>query len=888
MDRIHSEYLTRKIKIDKILELSGWKVVDFSPKSSKSEYANCAVREYPTANGPVDYALFDDGQPIAVVEAKKEALSAYNVMEQAHRYARGLETGLKFGEYGVPFAYSSNGNEIFFQDLRDPKSYSRKVARFHTPDGLREWFSEKRREGLAWLKKNRRLISGTRPYQEEAIFAAEAALAENERRMLLAMATGTGKTFTSAQLIYRLMKSGYGRRILFLVDRRALAAQAVREFSTFEPEPGQKLDKLYEVYSQRFRKEDFEDKKFNPSVLPTNYLTEPKRGQAFVYVCTIQRMRINLFGKEGMFEEADPDQEEDANKINIPIHAFDVVIADECHRGYTSQEESKWREVLEYFDAVKIGLTATPASHTMGFFEKLIFRYEYERAVEEGYLVDYDRVAIHSAVRLKGIFLRENERINIIDTETGMEKLDVIEDEREYESTKVEREITSPDSTEKILREFAQYAVSQEKATSRFPKTLIFAVNDLPHVSHADRVLMACRKIFGRGDSFVQKITGSPTVDRPLQQIRKFRNRPEPGIVVTVDMLSTGVDIPSLENIIFLRPVKSRILFAQMLGRGTRKCDEIGKDHFTVFDCFGGSLLEYFSKATDLTLEAPDKPSRTIKEIIDAIYSNKDRRYNIGCLVKRLQRIAKNMSGDALEEFASYVPGGDIGSFAAGLPAALETDFAGTIHILMDEGFQNVLLTYPRKVKSFVVATESKDEVSSVYMFKTAEGKDVKCEDYIHAFETFVRENPEKIQAIKIILEKPSGWNTEALSEIKSKLRRNPNRFTLENLRKAYHSDLADIISIIKHAARDEPLQSAEERVDRAMKRVMKGKKFTEPQKKWLERIRDHLKENLAIEKKDFETIPILARPGGWKRADKEFNGEIAPLLRRINEEVAK
>ncbi len=882
-----TEAETRK-RIDAFLEASGWKVVPFEENADYSQYLACAIAEYPTESGPVDYLLVVKGGFIAVVEAKKESLGIQNVLSQALRYAKGIKPP-RFGEFGVAFAYSTNGTEFWFQDLRKEKSVSRRVFKFHTPIGLQEMLSNKQEDGLKWMRANITPHPKARYYQTEAVNAIEDALNKGKRQMLLVMATGTGKTFNMVLQIHRLMESGYARRILFLVDRRALVAQAVREFSTFEIRPGLKFDKAYEVYSQKFKREDFDEEKFNPKILPTNYLTNPKPGHAFVYVCTIQRMRINLFGKEGAFEEEEGDfsDEADLPKLDIPIHAFDLVIADECHRGYTATEISKWREVLDYFDAVKIGLTATPAAHTKAYFNDIIYRYGYEQAVKDGYLVDYDVVTINSKVKMKGLFLKENELVGVIDTEKGIEKLDRIEDEREFDSTKIEREITSPDSTKKIVKEFSKHALEQEKELGHFPKTLIFATNDLPQVSHADRLVKALREEFNRGDSFVQKITGSPTVDRPLQKIREFRNRPEPAVVVTVDMLSTGVDIPALENIIFLRPVKSRILFAQMLGRGTRRCDAINKTHFTVFDCFGGSLLEYFDKTTDFTIEPPDKPSRSIREVIQDIYHNKDRAYNVRCLVKRLQRISKNMSGESLEDFAQYIPHGDVGQFAQALPQALEKNFAETITLLRNKGFQKLLENYQRRPKSFLVAYETQDEVSSQYAFRIADAE-IKPEDYIKAFEKFVKENPEKIEAIKILLNRPKEWGTEALFDLRTKLAKTPYKFTEDRLRKAYHNELADIISIIKHAAKSEPLLSAQERVEKAMEHLTKGNKFTKEQEKWLELIKDHLIVNLAIDEKDLQTIPIFTREGGLKRADKDFNGTLHSLLRKVNEEIAK
>lgn len=274
--------------------------------------------------------------------------------------------------------------------------------------------------------------------------------------MLLPMATGTGKTLTSVSEIYRLMKSGVARRVLFLVDRRALAAQAVRAFASFEAEPGLKFDKLYPVYSQRFQRDDLEDGgRWDPNVLPSSLLTNPKLGDAFVYVCTIQRMSINLFGRSAVLNpgENEEEVEDDAAQLDIPIHAFDLIIADECHRGYSAKQLSTWRNTLNHFDATTIGLTATPAAHTLAEFEHVVYRYEYERAVREGNLVDYDPVRISSGVRINGVFLHAGDQIDNVDPETGAKELDVLEDERDYPAEEVERKITVPDSNQRILME---------------------------------------------------------------------------------------------------------------------------------------------------------------------------------------------------------------------------------------------------------------------------------------------------------------------------------------------------------------------------------------------------------------------------------------------------
>jgi type I restriction enzyme R subunit len=717
-----SEHATRQKRIDPRLREAGWTVAPFRG-SDPGEYELSAVEEFETANGPADYALCDRRRALGVVEAKKLSLGPQGVLVQAERYARGIDQQPRYqGEFGVPFLYSTNGEEIWFHDVRHEQNRSRRVSHFHSPGALHEMMTRDLDAEIARLSQQpwNQLL---RDYQIEANTAIEQAIWDRKRKLLVTMATGTGKTLTMVNEIHRLMKSGAARRVLFLVDRRALAAQAVRAFASFEAEPGLKFDKIYPVYSQRFQQSDVEDDgSWDPNVMPNSLLTDPKLGDAFVYVCTIQRMTINLLGPDAIPYLGDEVVDEDAQPLDIPIHAFDLIVADECHRGYSGKEMSVWRQTLDHFDAIKVGLTATPAAHTMAYFEHLIYRYDYERAVCEGHLVDYDVVTINSRVRMNGVFLQEGEQVDQVDPDTGTRQLDLLEDERTYDATKVEREITAPDSNKKILEEIKRYAEVHEREFGRFPKTLIFAVNDIPHTSHADQLVDQARDVFGRGEAFVTKITGR--TDRPLQHIREFRNRPNPTVVVTVDLLTTGIDIPDLEFLVFLRPVKSRILFEQMLGRGTRQGDKFpDKSHFVVVDCFDGTLLQYFRETTGMTVEPPTSDTKTNAQIIEEIWQNQDRDYNVRRLVKRLRRIDRQMSGDARDLFARFVPDGDIGHFAEELPAQLHESFADIMRILRHKDFQRLLLDYPRPHRTFVIATTATDKVDSQWLIKAGPGR---------------------------------------------------------------------------------------------------------------------------------------------------------------------
>lgn len=889
----NSEWLTRKRLIDPKLKAAGWKVVPFTTLQSRLKDGPCAIEEFATANGPADYALCVEGQIVGIIEAKKVTLGPQGVLMQAERYCKGItDSPFNYRGFRVPFLYSTNGEVIWHHDLRHELSRSHVVMQFHTPHALMERLQKDVNASCETLLKIPNDHWRLRPYQREANAAIEKAIADRKQQMLVAMATGTGKTFTMVNQAYRLMKSGVAKRILFLVDRRALAAQAVLAFASFDPEPGLKFDKVYEVYSQKFQIGDFdEEQKYDPKILPNVYLTNPNASPAFVYVSTIQRMTINVFGRDAIFAAGDEEIDEDATKLEIPIHAFDVVIADECHRGYSTSEAAIWRKTLDHFDAVKIGLTATPAAHTSAYFKDIVYRYTYEQAVREGHLVDYDVVAVKSDVRVNGVFLKEGDHVGMVNPESGAQQLDLLEDERQFDSTKVEREITSPDSNKRILEEVKKWTESHEKQYGRFPKTLIFAVNDLPHTSHADQLVEIGRDVFGRGNAFVQKITGR--VDRPLQWIRQFRNRPVPKVVVTVDLLTTGVDIPDLEGIVFLRPVKSRILFEQMLGRGTRKGEQFkDKSHFVVFDCFGGTLLEYFKTATAITAEPPEREMRSIAEIIADIWSNRDRDYNIRRLVKRLQRIEKEMSGEAREMFAAYIPQGDMAAYASNLPSRLAANFTGTMSLLRDNTFQALLVNYPRRQRTFLVAHDNVDTVSSSWLVRGRDGKEYKPQDYLFAFAQFVRENPAQIEAIRILLNRPRDWNTKALTELQQKLAVAPQRFTLDHLRNAhelhYHKALVDIISMVKHAANEEQkLYTARERVQLAVAKISSAKNFTAEQLQWLDRIETHLAETLTIEKDDFDSFAILSNAGGWGRANRVFEGKLPEMITELNEAIA-
>jgi type I restriction enzyme, R subunit len=353
------------------------------------------------------------------------------------------------------------------------------------------------------------------------------------------------------------------------------------------------------------------------------------------------------------------------------------------------------------------------------------------------------------------------------------------------------------------------------------------------------------------------------------------------------------VDIPDLEYIVLLRPVQSRILFEQMLGRGTRKSDNyLDKSHFVVFDCFDGTLLEYFRTATGMTIEPPIPPTRTNEQIIEDIWQNKDQDYNVRCLVKRLRRIDREMSGDAHELFGRFITDGDVGKFADDLPSLIKNSFHATMAILRDADFQTLLTEYPRRPPdNFVIATTATDMVESEWLIRAGVGKEYKPEDYLTAFAEFVKQHADDIEALSILLKRPAEWSPTTLAALRQALVTAPEHFTSDNLQRAYHvarrKDLVDIISMVKNAAAEtSPLLTAEERVNAAIERVTAGRELAAEQQQWLDYIRLHLVKNLSIDRDDFDLVPVLSDRGGWGRADWVFGGELDDLLSELNREL--
>ncbi|MBR4401668.1 MAG: DEAD/DEAH box helicase family protein [Synergistes sp.] len=590
--------------IDARLEKSGWIIQDFRSVNPVASLG-VAVREYPTDTGPVDYALFVEGKPVGVIEAKKDELgeNITAVEGQSERYANSTFKYIK-NDHKIRFAYEATGQITRFTDYNDIKYRSRRIFSFHRPETLRALLSSK-----DTIRNNMKHFpafdtTGFRKCQITAIKNLDASFADNRPRALMQMATGAGKTFTAITAAYRLLKFGKMRRILFLVDTKSLGEQAEREFRAYRPnDDNRSFAELYGV------------SRLNSSYIPND-----------VQICisTIQRMYSILRGEEmdesaeeeSLFEQNGADAQATKEVVyneKYPPEFFDCIIVDECHRSIYNV----WNQVLEYFDAFIIGLTATPDKRTFAFFnQNIVSEYSREQAIIDGVNVGEDIFLIETDVTKNGAHIMK-QQIEYRDRLTRAKRWKQMDEDIDYNALNMDRDVVNPSQIRTVIRTFKECLRTLLFPYRReVPKTLIFAKTD----SHADDIIQIVREEFGEGNEFCQKITCQ--ADRPESVLSAFRNDYFPRVAVTVDMIATGTDVKPIECLIFMRDVRSRNYFEQMKGRGTRTLgkDDLqrvtpsaseNKDHFVIVDAVGVTK----SKKTETrTLER--KPSVSLKELM--------------------------------------------------------------------------------------------------------------------------------------------------------------------------------------------------------------------------------------------------------------------------------
>lgn len=879
-----TEAQTRLI-IDEQLRNCGWEAdtenIRFTKGSRPEKAKKKAISEWPTDNGIADYALFVGEKIVGIIEAKRKSKDIIADLKQAKTYAKGIKAidsnavvG-KWSEYKVPFLFATNGRPylkqleeksgIWFIDVRSEFNHPRALQSWYTPQGLMDMLGqdkEKAHEALAnesfdYLTERSGL--GLREYQINAIKAVEDALEKGKQELLLAMATGTGKTRTIIGLMYRLIKSKRFKRILFLVDRSALGTQAEDALKEAVIEDFMTFTSIYDVKTLDDIKIDSDTK---------------------IHIATVQGMVKRILYNE--------------DESNRPkVDQYDCIIVDESHRGYILDKElgeeeliyrneedyiSKYRKVLEYFDSTKIGLTATPAPHTVSIFGSPVFSYSYREAVIDGYLVDHEPPHIlKTALSTEGIKWDKGEVVPIYDPVTNQIKnSEELPDELSFDVADFNKKVVTENFNRTVLKE-----IIKDLDPDGVEKTLIFAAAD----DHADMVVRLLKEEFEAVgvqvyDDSIIKITGS--IKDPIQAIRKFKNEAHPNIVVTVDLLTTGVDVPEICNLVFLRRVKSRILYEQMIGRATRLCPSIKKTHFTIYDAVGVyGILEQVSNMKPVVTNPKITFSQLVEEL--EILENEDlQRKHVNEIIAKLQRKKRRFNDDDLQNFKILTGGKSPEEFTQWLKTASIEEVVNEVRgksqlfNFLDE------TRYGGTLKAISNHADVLREHSIGY------GASNKPEDYLQEFKTYINDNMNKLPALEIVCKRPKELTRKSLRELK--LEMTNKGFSETNLNKAWHDmkneDIAaDIISFIRQQALGTALLSHEERIQRAMDKVRKMSSWNKVQLNWLDRFEKQLLAETIIDRESFEA-GAFKKEGGFTRIDKIFGGKLDEVLEKINENL--
>ena len=905
--------------IDSQLAACGWIVQDRDATDIDAG-RGVAIREFPLEGGDeADYLLYADGKAIGVVEAKPGGTTLTGVETQSAKYVRGLPASLPTYHRPLPFSYESTGVETRFTNRRDPDHRSREVFSFHRPETLIEWATRTTQVRDA-LRKLPPLMPGCLwDVQQRAIANLEKSLAENRPRALIQMSTGSGKTFTAVNFVYRLIKHAGARRVLFLVDRSNLGRQALKEFQQFvTPDDGRKFTELYNVQH-----------------LQSSAIDRVSR----VCITTIQRLYAALQGEDldpeieegSLFDAASPLLKQPAPvEYNpaIPIETFDFIITDECHRSIYNL----WRQVLDYFDAFLIGLTATPSKQTIGFFnQNLVMEYAHEQAVADQVNVGFDVYRIRTRITEKGSKVDKGFYIDKRDRETRARRWQQLDDDLIYDEKKLDRDVVAPAQIRTVIRAFKDALFTELfPGRTHVPKTLIFAKDD----SHADDIVQVVREEFGKGNEFCQKITYKTTGKKPEDLIAEFRNSYFPRIAVTVDMIATGTDIKPLEVVFFMRSVKSRLFFEQMKGRGVRV---IGDTDFQAVTPDGGTKTHFYivdavgvceaSKADTQPLER--KPQVSFEKLMEAVaFGNVDEDV-ISSVASRLARLDHRLSHEQRQEIAEVTGGESLTQIVGTLVKALDPDqqverakAEFKTDNPTDEQVQKAavkLLTEATKPlrtakarnkiveikQSFeqAIDTVSDDELLEAgFSAKSLE----RAKSVVASFEKFIAEHKDEITALQVLYSQPYRRRLKFadVRELAAAIAKPPLGLTTETLWRAYQAlekskvhggggkQLTDIVAVVRFALhQDQTLAPFAESVNKRFTRWLaaqqaQGRTFTPEQMRWLGLIRDHIAASMTITADDFGYAPFNEK-GGIGKVYQVFGNEFNKLLDELNEVLA-
>ena len=931
MSNQNPEQIARDI-IDAKLEKSGW-IVQSKDKKDFSAGIGIALREYQTSAGYADYALFVDRKPVGIIEAKRDEVGVNLDMaaDQSFDYANAK---LKyFDNDTLPFIFECTSKIIRFADLRDPKPRHREIFAFFRPETLREW-----------LKTNKSLRSrlqdfpeldttGLRPAQISAVNNLEASFKANRPRALIQMATGAGKTFTAITFVYRLLKFAKAKRILFLVDTRNLGEQAEQEFMNFRPnDDNRKFTELYNV--QR---------------LSSDYIA----GDSQVCISTIQRLYSILKGEklDESAEDTNPNEtstwlqqklaEKKAVELEyspkVPIEQFDFIIIDECHRSIYNI----WMQVLDYFDAFLIGLTATPDKRTLGFFnQNLVSEYTYEQSVVDGVNVPYDVYSIETEISKNGSKIKAGWYIDHRDKLTRKTVWQQVDEDIEYSKKDLDRSVVNPSQIRTVIRKFRQALMEEiypdrydESGQYEVPKTLIFAKTD----SHADDIIKIVRQEFDEGDDFCKKVTYRIDED-PKSLLNRFRNDYYPRIAVTVDMIATGTDVKPLEVLLFMRDVRSSNYFEQMKGRGTRTINPDSlqmvsraaqaKTHFVIVDAVGVTQTR---KTDSRPLER--KPSVPLGDLLGAVTMGIAEEDLFTSLANRLLRLSHEVTKKEAEHIMELSKGKTLGQMSAELLAAFDPDKIDSVaqpelqkisRADMTPAIEEKIraearkrladtasLTFNGELNEYIVKVRTLHDqkidsinidsvVSSGFNSFTLE----KAQETVRDFAEYLEQHKDEITALSIFYNQPYNRRNLTLKmaqELLEKLKQDKPMLapmyvwdaycTVEKIKTSRPlSELAALVSLVRHACGiDKKLSAFDSIVNANFQRWILRQnagnhtRFTPEQVEWLRMIKEHIISSYHLDLDDLDYTPFDAR-GGRGKMYQLFGEEMMKIIEELNE----
>ena len=892
-----------RIEIDKMLEQAGWVVQDRSELNIRASLG-VAIREFVMKdNGESDYLLFVNGKAIGVLEAKKAELSLSGVENQSQGYACNLPEGVRCYQMPLPFVYESNGSEIYFRDCRDKVCRSRRLFAFHKPETLLELISSEdtlRNKLLTMPELNK---EGLRDCQIEAIEGLEKSLKNGKPRALIQMATGAGKTFTTCNFTYRLLKYAKAKRILFLVDRNNLGEQTKKEYENFKPKGENKaFTDIYIVQHLQHNKIDKDAKIVITTIQrlysmlrgEDDYDETNEEGSAFEYNTSLGKPKEVVYNKD------------------LPIEYFDFIVVDECHRSIYGD----WRQVLEYFDAFTIGLTATPSKQTFGYFNKnVVSEYTYERSVADKVNVGYEIYSIRTDVGENGGKIDKGFTVPVRDKKTRKQEWETLDDDLEYSKKDLDRTVLVPDHIRTVLQCYKDTIFTElfpEREHTWIPKTLIFAKDD----NHAEEIVRIAREVFDKGNDFCKKITYNVSGVKAKDLIAEFRTSPDFRIAVTVDMIATGTDIKPLEVVMFMRDVHSELYYEQMKGRGCRTYGYndlrgitpnaiTNKNRFYLIDAVG---VTESKKSALQPLER--KRTISLKNLMEQVAVGKVDDDTLSSLAGRIAIIDNNIDKEDREKVTEMTGGKTLSDIANDILDTIDYDKTESmsedeildikdkaVEPFFEPTFRRLVLELKDKSKLYIDELTPATVISSEFSVK-------KAQELTTNFKTFIEANKDEIDALSIIYNqqyKERHLTYEKIEDLHKKLASEMPPLETANLWRAYQllqkdkvqsvkdpaKLLTNIVQLVRFAiGQDEKLEDFSSVANSKFelwkgRQIKRGIQFTEEQRQWLEEIKNYIISNAYMDLSDIQDT--LDHKGGIIRARQVFGQELTNILEDLS-----